>query len=108
MNDMKGRFYNCVAQSLAFRQRKFAARSQLKWTRDAWSLTKIIQACGARSNLMVVATLPTCLGPRTPFWHRPQGSLPTKLQIPPQNQQNKRCREQKSTPIRLNASGVHC
>jgi hypothetical protein len=50
VNDLKGRFYNCMAKSLAFQfctfgssmtdEEEFAARSQLKWTRegDAWIL----------------------------------------------------------------------
>ena len=38
MNDLKGRFYNCVAKSLAFQF--CTARSQLRRTRegDAWIL----------------------------------------------------------------------
>jgi hypothetical protein len=50
VNDLKDRFYNCVAKSPAFQfctfrslmtdKEEFAARSQLKWTRegDAWIL----------------------------------------------------------------------
>ena len=64
---------------------EFTARSQLKWQRDGnvWILLYCRKRMGRvvpdkddpgmwRSvNPMVVATLPTCLGPRTPFWHRP-------------------------------------
>ena len=76
---------------------EFAGGSQLKWQRDGnawillyavsvwaeWDLTKMIQACGARSNPLVVATVPTCLGPRTSFWHR--GELAYEAAIPPRN-----------------------
>jgi hypothetical protein len=61
--------------------------------------------CGARSNPMVVATLPTCLGPRTPFQAVRELAYEA-ANTPSKSQQNRGCREQKSTPIRLNASGA--
>jgi hypothetical protein len=37
-------------------------------------LISTIKACGVQSNPMVVATLPTCLGPRTPSRSGPEGA----------------------------------
>ena len=74
MNDLKGRFYNRVAKSLAIQfytlgvlmtdKEEFAARSQLKWTREgedgycsiaagewaAWSPTRTTLACSDQSK----------------------------------------------------------
>ena len=65
---------------------EFAARSQLKWQRDGdvWILLyrrkrmgRVVPDKDLSRHVAIgqsgrfVATLPTCLGPRTPFWHRP-------------------------------------